>query len=112
MAFTKTTEAKKNFDVVITKANVVKNGLVKFNCIVNGVFINEAWCKEIARKDGGVFHKIDFPSRPMTDKNGNTIKDEDGYTKYYSYVLVPFDKVYTERVASMIEEYLNRPVEA
>ena len=69
---TKTTETVNNYDVKVTRAKEVKDGIVAFDMVVNGVTIYGCWYRE-GEKDGKEYQMISFPSQKGKDD------------KYYNY---------------------------
>lgn len=86
------TENAVNYDIKVTRAHALDNGVVMFDMVVNGVTIYGCNYRVLSRKDGsGDFGKIGFPSR----------KGADG--KYYNEVYFSISNEIVENIEKQLE---------
>lgn len=81
-----------NYDIKVTRANALDNGVVMFDMVVNGVKIYGCNYRVLSRKDGsGDFGKIGFPSRRGNDGN------------YYNEVYFSISNEIVENIEKQLE---------
>lgn len=85
-------KAEDSYNVEVTKAKEIKDGVVAFDMTVNDVSIYGCFYREYTTKDGKDGTLISFPSYKGT--NG----------KYYSYAWFPISKEIKESIIDQLEK--------
>ena len=89
-------EAKKSFQIEVTRAKELDNGTIMFDMVVNGITIYGCSYKTLSRKDGsGEFAKIGFPSRKGNDE------------KWYNHVYFKVTDAEVDQIEKGIEAIIN-----
>lgn len=92
---------KKDYEIKVLKAKVIKPGRVNFNLLVNGVCIYGMVLIEYTNKAGESGTMIDFPSW-----KSETVKNDDGSNKYIPYVTFPVTKEIKAEIIEQIDKIL------
>ena len=86
---------KVNYTVKVVKAKEVKEGLVNFDMVVNGVSIYGCWYREYTNKQGEEGTMISLPSYKGTDG------------KYYNHAWIPVSKELKENIEKQLVDMLS-----
>lgn len=89
---TKENEKTMNYDVKVTRAKEVKEGIVAFDMVVNGVTIYGCWYREGKDKKGEEYRMISFPSHKGADD------------KYYNYTWFKIEDDVKEDIIAQLQK--------
>lgn len=114
MAFKKNTQAEGNqqaqkidYNVDVIGARVVKDGLVFFDMIVNGVTIYGCIARDYVNEEGKEGTFINLPQYAAT-KDGNPVLDAKGKQKYYSHCFFPMSADLRKNIINKIYAALEK----
>ncbi len=81
-----------NYDVKVSRAKEIKEGIVAFDMIVNGVTIYGCWYREGKDKNGHDYQIISFPSHKGDNEN------------YYNWVWFKIENDVKEDIIAQLQK--------
>lgn len=88
----------RTFDVNVTKAREVKDGVVVFDMEVNGVNIYSCWYREYITKEGKEGTMISFPQEKA---------EIDGETKYFNRAWFPISNELKDSIIEQLQKVVK-----
>lgn len=88
----KSTETKREYECIVTRAKEIKEGTVSFDMEVNGVKVYGCWYKEGTSSNGKEYQIVNLPQEKGNDR------------KYYSIAWFPMSKEVRENIIEQLQK--------